>query len=97
MCQFPVLCQDNQTKHLLISPPDGGPARSLEALEIRRDTSNAHVVELNGMAQIRTALCGHEVLNRKMVVLRADTAVYHEDTGEIEANGNVHVTFEALK
>jgi hypothetical protein len=97
MFQFPVVCQENQLKHVLISPPDGGPAISLEGLEISRDistTASAHAVELKGRAQIRTTLCGHEVPNRKMVVLRADTAIYHEDTGEIEANGNVHVTFE---
>jgi hypothetical protein len=100
MSQFPVLCQEKQIKHLVISPPDGDPAISLEATEIRRDistTDSAHLIELKGSAQIRTALCGHEVPNRKMVVLHSDTAVYNEGTGEIEANGNVHIRFESVK
>jgi hypothetical protein len=39
---------------------------------------------------------GISVPARKMIVLRADTAIYHTDTGEIESTGNVRVNFEVL-
>jgi lipopolysaccharide assembly outer membrane protein LptD (OstA) len=99
-CQFSVLCQENQQKHLQISSPDGGPGISLAALNIERDISKASyspAIELKGNVEIRTALCGHEVPARKMMVLRADVATYHEDSGQIEASGNVRVNFEPLR
>ena len=100
LLQFPVLCQDNQPKHLQLSSPDGGPGISLVATSIRRDISRAlysPTIELSGSVEIRTALCGHEVPARKMMVLRADTATYNEQTGGIEASGKVRVNFEPLQ
>ena len=98
--QFSVLCQDNQPKHLQLSSPDGGPGISLVAARMTRDLSRASytpTIELNGGVEIRTALCGHEVPARKMMVLRADAATYNEQTGEIEANGKVRINFEPLQ
>lgn len=100
LCQFSVLCQDNQPKHLQLSTPDGGPGISLVAASMTRDLSRGSytpTIELNGGVEIRTALCGHEVPARKMMVLRADSAIYNEETGEIEANGKVRVNFEPLQ
>jgi lipopolysaccharide assembly outer membrane protein LptD (OstA) len=53
---------------------------TLEAASIRSD--HADVTYLNGKVEIHT----------EKLVLLADQAVYHSETGEIEATGNVQVT-----
>jgi lipopolysaccharide assembly outer membrane protein LptD (OstA) len=98
--QVSLHSQENELKHVQIAPPDGGPGFSMQARSVERDVSKAAhnpLVELKGDVEIRTALCGHEVPARKMMVLHADEATYHEDTGEIETRGNVHIKFEPLK
>ena len=95
----PVLCQDGNCKHIQISPPDGGAGISLTASEIVRHRGNGvySEVELKGNVEIRTALCGHEVPARRMIVVRADAATYHEGTAEINARGNVRIRFEPIQ
>lgn len=74
------------------------------ASSIQRDTvsDNPHigVVYLRGNVELRKPFCvstGSGSVCKEVMVLRADEAAYHQDTGEITANGNVRVTFEELK
>ncbi|HEV2447529.1 MAG TPA: hypothetical protein VGS58_16475, partial [Candidatus Sulfopaludibacter sp.] len=48
-----------------------------------------NLVHLKGKVEIRTYWSGQPA--ERCVVLRADEAVYHVDTGEIEPQGNVSV------
>lgn len=75
------------------------------ASSILRDagpTDNPHlpVVYLKGDVEIVKPSCaapsGGKTCYTKMV-LRADEAEYHPDTGEIKPSGNVRVTFEEMK
>lgn len=58
------------------------------------------VVYLNGNVEIRKPFCvstGSGSVCKEEMVLRADQAEYHPDTGSITPSGNVQVTFEELK
>ncbi len=86
-CQFTAFlpqatCQDNKAAerklHVMATGPGGG---TLAAFSIQRGASYPSVIHLKGDVEIR----------RTGMVLRADQADYHEDTGEIEARGNVRV------
>jgi lipopolysaccharide assembly outer membrane protein LptD (OstA) len=77
----------------------------MTASSIQRDGSVSNnpelpAVYLRGNVEIRKEFCvptgGKTVCNEEMV-LRADEAEYHPDTGEITPSGNVRVAFEELK
>ena len=75
------------------------------ASSIQRDASASNnpglpAVYLKGNVEIVTPFCihaGNETICREAMVLRADEAEYHPDTGEITPSGDVRVTFEELK
>ena|SRR5690349_7834929 len=75
-----------EPKHLQITTTDGALV-NLSADNMQRGRS---VVELKGNVEIHTRWVG-EVSYRDWV-MHADEAVYHVDTGEIEAHGKVTVT-----
>ena len=86
-CQFTTFlpqatCQDNKTAaqklHVMATGPGGG---TLAAFSIQRGALYPSVIQLKGDVEIK----------RTGMILRADEADYHEDTGEIEARGNVRV------
>ncbi|HYM13108.1 MAG TPA: hypothetical protein VEU62_20375 [Bryobacterales bacterium] len=86
-CQFaPVLpqamCQEQKIAarklHLLVTGPGGG---SVSALSIERGVPYPSVIHLKGDVEIR----------RRGMILRADEADYHEDSGEVGARGHVRV------
>ena len=52
------------------------------------------MIRLKGNVRIETrATVQKEPLSLMIMVVHADEADYHEDTGEIEARGNVHVDY----
>lgn len=66
----------------------------LEADNIERGAAYPSVIQLKGNVQIKAkAVVQESPLSLMVMVVRADEASYHEDTGEIEARGNVHVDY----
>jgi hypothetical protein len=94
-----VLAQENSTelKHFTAVPANGSRPVSLAALSIEHGGQYPTVIRLKGKVEIKTPVClpagkgGAVVCDGEMIV-RADEAEFHEDTGEIQAHGNVQVT-----
>ena len=93
-----------QPKHLAVAPMNFTRPVLLSAMSIERGAGYPSVVELKGDVEIRTPVCIHrdKTASRKVVlvcdgetVLRADEAVFHEDTGEVEARGTLTVFHRA--
>jgi len=87
-----------QLKHLPI-PAEPGTRVTVAALEIERGAEYPTVVHLKGSVEIRMAVCvvtgpGSTQVCKGYTVLRADEADFHEDSGQIDARGNVRVTRE---
>ena len=88
-----------EVKHLTVPDSTEGRAPVVSALEIVRDLPYNGIDHLKGDVEIKTPVCvsigpNHEWTCNGFVVLRAEQAVYHEDTGQIEASGDVRVTRE---
>jgi len=86
-----------QMKHLSVATLRGNRPVSVQALSIERGMHYGDVIHLKGQVEIKTPFCMATGKNGELVcaghmVLRADEADLHEDTGEIEARGNVRVT-----
>ena len=84
-----------QQKHLTVVPLNGAWSSTLTANDIERVGRYPSTIHLNGGIEVKTYVCRSS--NGKRVcdgytILRADTATYHEDTGEIEANGSVSIS-----
>jgi hypothetical protein len=84
-----------QQKHLIAFVVDGWESR-LSALSIERGAEYPTVVYLKGNVEVKTPVC--PLLGKRppkacdsYMVLHADAAEFHEDTGQIEAHGNVKV------
>jgi hypothetical protein len=100
----PGACQVNEPaeqKHLIAwGPVQGlGPAQGtwLSALNIVRGAEYPSVVYLEGNVQVKSPVCLPVGRKKAMVcdgymLLHADKVEFHEDTGQIEAHGNVSVT-----
>jgi hypothetical protein len=86
----------SEQKHVIV-PMNGNRGVKLSAISIERGASYPSVVTLKGDVEIRTPVClpvgkkGSTVCDGEMIV-HADEATFHEDTGEIEARGAVMVT-----
>ena len=63
-----------------------------------RPSPYASVIRLKGDVEIRTCCVqiasGKKKPRRQYLILRADEADFHQETGEIEARGNVHLKLE---
>lgn len=87
---------EGELKHLTASINALRPS-SLTALSIERGTNYPSLIRLKGSVEIKTPVClpvgndGAPVCDGEMIV-RADEAEFHEDTGEIQAHGNVQIT-----
>jgi hypothetical protein len=87
----------DQLKHVMSVPLDAARAASLTALSIERSSRYPSVITLKGRVEIKTPVClpvgnnGARVCDGEMIV-HADEAEFHEDTGEIEARGSVKIT-----
>ena len=67
---------------------------TLEADSIKRQPSYPSVIQLKGNVEIKTkTVVQDSPLSLMIMVVRADEADYHEDTGEIEARGTVRVDY----
>lgn len=86
-----------EPKHVNAVPVSGGRGSTLTALNIERDTTYPSAIHLKGEVEIKTPVClpigrhGKLMCDGEMI-LRADEATYHEDSGQIEARGSVTVT-----
>jgi lipopolysaccharide assembly outer membrane protein LptD (OstA) len=93
-----LLAQNSTTqKHLMVAAQTGIRPVTLSARNIERGPHYPSVVHLSGAVEIKTPVCIPAGRNNSMVcdgemVVRADQADFHEDTGRIEAHGNVSVT-----
>ena len=67
---------------------------TLQADSIQRRPSYPSVIQLKGNVEIKTkTVVQDSPLSLMIMVVRADEADYHEDTGEIEARGTVRVDY----
>ncbi len=103
-----LIAQDRPAglKHLTVHTSTSLRPVDVAALEIVRDIPYNSIDHLRGSVEIKTPVCiqQHDATNRSdstnqwtcdgFVVLHADQADFHEDSGQIEASGNVRVTRE---
>jgi hypothetical protein len=67
---------------------------TIQAESIERPVPFPSVIRLRGNVQISTKISAADAPLRLMImVVRADEADYHEDSGEIEARGSVQVNY----
>ena len=67
---------------------------TIVADSIERAPSFPSIIRLKGNVEIRTkAVVQHSPVSLMIMVVTADEADYHEDSGEIEARGKVHVDY----
>jgi lipopolysaccharide assembly outer membrane protein LptD (OstA) len=101
-CTLALIAQDNpagQLKHLIVPTTTSALPVSVAAMEIESELPHPSIIHLKGSVEIKTPVClhagrGNALVCNGSVVLRADEADFHEDTGQIEASGNVKVTRE---
>ena len=102
VCFLAVAAQDNpadQRKHLSVPTATNIRPLSVAAAQIERESQYPAVIHLKGEVEIKTPVCvaggpGTALVCAGYVVLRADAADLHEDSGAVEATGNVRVTRE---
>ena len=67
---------------------------TIQAESIERPVQFPSIIRLKGNIQIDTKIIAqHAPVSLLIMVVRADEADYHEDTGEIEARGSVQVNY----
>jgi lipopolysaccharide assembly outer membrane protein LptD (OstA) len=101
-CTLAVTAQDYPTDQLKrLSVPTLTSVRpvSVVALHIERTPEYPSIVHLKGSVEIKMPVCVaagrvNAHLCDGYVVLHADEADFHEDSGQIDARGNVTVTRE---
>jgi len=101
-CTLALTAQDypaSQLKHLSVPTLTSVRPVSVVALHIERAPEYPSIVHLKGSVEIKTPVClnvgkGSEQVCAGYVVLHADEADIHEDSGQIDARGNVTVTRE---
>ena len=94
----PTTAQENtaELKHVTVPIVNGSRPVSLTALSIEHGLEYPAVISLKGRVEIQTPVClpvgkkGAPVCDGEMIV-HADEAEFHEDTGEIQAHGNVQI------
>ncbi len=94
---FAALSSGQEQKHLTVPPANGARPADMTAFEIERGAQYPSTIHLKGSVEVRTPVCIPRGKRGKVIcdgymILRADEATYHEDTGEIEASGSVSVT-----
>jgi lipopolysaccharide assembly outer membrane protein LptD (OstA) len=102
LCALGYAAQDNPSdprKHISIPTTTNVRPVLATAAEIERGTEYPSIIHLRGNVEIRTPMCvatgpGTALSCGGYVVVRADRADVKEDTGDIEATGNVRITRE---
>src|SRR5437764_8373051 len=101
-CTFALAAQDypaGELKRLSVPTKTNVQPLSAAALNIEREGEYPAIVHLKGSVEIKTPVClvtgsGNVETCAGYVVLRADEADLHEDSGQIDARGNVKLTRE---
>jgi hypothetical protein len=101
-CAWSLTAQDPPAGQLMrLSVPTASTLRpvSVTALNIERGPDYPSIIHLKGSVEIKTPICvltgpNNEQSCSGYVVLRADEADLHEESGQIDARGNVTVTRE---
>jgi len=94
-----VTGQENrpEIKHLFVPSPERNMGASVAAANIERGADYPSVVRLRGSVEIKVPVCvriggdQNPLQCRGEFIVRADSAEMHEDTGAIEAHGNVRI------
>jgi len=91
-----ALVTGQEQKQFTTAPLNGGREVRMTANEIARIGEYPSAIHLKGGVEIRTPACLPVGKNGKLIcdgvmILRADEATYHEDSGQIEAQGSVTV------
>ncbi len=102
ICTLTLAAQDypaGQLKRLSVPIATSPSPLSVAALEIEREGEYPAILHLKGRVEIKTPVCvnagpGNAMHCAGYVVLHADAADFHEDSGQTEARGNVTVTRE---
>ena len=102
VCTLTLAAQDypaGQLKSLTVPTTNNAKPLSVAAMEIVREGQYPAVIHLKGSVEIRTPVCvqgrqSSELFCAGYIVLRADAADFHEDTGQIDTRGGVTVTRE---
>lgn len=101
VCALVLTAQDRPAELKHLSVPTATSVRPVEvaALEVVRELPYPSVIHLKGSVEIKTPVClvtgpGTAQSCAGYVVLHADQADLHEDSGQIEASGSVRVTRE---
>lgn len=86
-------------KHLWVPTSTSARPSSVSAAEVVREGNYPAVIHLKGSVEIKTPVCvaggpQNGQICDGYVVLRADDADFHEESGQIEARGKVTVTRE---
>lgn len=93
-----VTLSAQEPKHLVVPASPDRPM-TVKADEIERGASFPSFIHLKGNVEIRTRVCvrtgaANALTCNGYTVLRADEAEVHEESGEVEARGNVRLTHE---
>ncbi len=101
LCLIAVLTaaqeKTDELKHFIAISLNGSRPVSLTALNIEHSVHYPGLISMKGQVEIKTPVClpvGKKealVCDGEMIV-RADEAEFHEDSGEILAHGNVQIT-----
>ena len=102
VCTLGLSAQDypsGQLKRLSVPTTNNVSPMSVAALGIEREGDYPALIHLKGSVEIKTPVCTKEGAGNVLhcdgyVVVRADQADLQEDSGQIEARGNVRVTRE---
>jgi len=109
ICLAPVVAQDNRAHYSTRTASFnlGGPGGRIlrEGPPAAPASPYAALIHLKGNVEIRTCCVelppgtkgSKKIVTRQYMIMHADAADFREDTGEIEAHGNVRVRFENAK
>ena len=92
----PATGQDIQLKHLFVSSPNRNMGASVSALNIERGVDYPSVIRLRGSVEIKLPVCirtrpENPLVCNGYLMVRADSAEMHEESGAIEAHGDVSI------
>jgi hypothetical protein len=94
---FTCVVGGQELKHMMGVTANGVRPSTLTAFEIERVGDYPAVIHLKGAVEIKSPVClpvgkrGKLICDGEMI-LRADEATFHEDSGQIEAQGVVTLT-----
>jgi hypothetical protein len=88
--------QADQLLHVTVPTPNSHQPVAVSAASIVRDTPYPSVIHLKGSVEVKMPICvqrqGSGMDCEGYMILHADEADFHEDTGRVDARGNVSIT-----